>query len=702
MKDGMRHLWVERLTAGAVLWALLHVVRHPTTVYCTERTLRGHALACVVEKLLGHRLSFELRVLDMAVTDETGHALYRRHEIMLARLSRSVIPDDPEYLWLPAAARPHGDLWCRVLASSVHDRWHLTIAFLVWVENLYRTAAMVVPAGGVVALIPDGWLSHHISREFVAVGRSPITAGVLPNPLYWLLYYPLPLYPLIGALRLAVAAHRHPPKAAVDPRGIAAGTILAQYHAGALNSQLRRANLLWHESSGIESRRVIVLFNRAEEPINDGVRQLVDRKGFGWIEDMAQVYSAERPLRTFAAELARLLAVLPRHWSSLAVSRWSMLAYLSLRVASCRKLFRRYNVRLCALSWNFFTETGIIALSAQYEGGIYVRWNKSMHGPFQNIFHRAMAHIAFVWGDYDRAFLRAHDFRCPLFLTSGVVAGDDADELGQRAVLNMRKSMAPQVSFVVGLFDTGHTRKLYNSESHIIAYYRHMLAAVQANRRWACIIKSKAAVYKDLPPIRGIQDVVAELTRENRCLVLDGGQPASSLALAVDAVVCCNINMAGHLVAMHGVPALHLDYSGQYYVNWYDHPAAAKCFFTNAAAVTGALEKIERGDHSWGDASSWRDLLDHFHDGQGPRRIGEAIRFYMDQVCAGMEVEAALEKLGDWYADRYGPETVRRLGDGRRDDVDAWFAASHDKFYADRPRSFPNAGQWGRLAVRGA
>src|SRR5262249_35961106 len=158
------------------------------------------------------------------------------------------------------------------------------------------------------------------------------------------------------------------------------------------------------------------------------------------------------------------------------------------------------------------------------------------------------AHIAFTWGDYDRAFLRSHDFRCPLFLTSGTVGGDHADETTQRSVRELRKSMAPQVSFVIGLFDTSYNRKLYNSEAHIIEYYRQMLAAVRANPHWGCMIKTKTSIYEQLPVAKGVQDCVAALQNEKRCVVLDGRLAASSLALAVDAVVCCNINMAGHLV----------------------------------------------------------------------------------------------------------------------------------------------------------
>jgi hypothetical protein len=191
-----------------------------------------------------------------------------------------------------------------------------------------------------------------------------------------------------------------------------------------------------------------------------------------------------------------------------------------------------------------------------------------------------------------------------------------------------------------------------------------------------------------------VQDVVAELQQEGRCIVLEGTRPPSALAKAVDAVVSCNINMAGHLVAMHGIPALYLDYSGQYYVNWYDLPEAGKCFFTEAGAVIDALEAIEHGDRNWGDASSWRDLLDAFRDGQGRRRVGEALRFYLDQVSSGADSETALDLLADWYAARNGSDAVCRYGNGTPGGVDAWFAASHEKFYADRPRPFPNASNW--------
>jgi hypothetical protein len=691
MNPNVQHLWVETLTAQAVVWASLKTLRRPICVYATGQTPGGRIACRIAAKLFGARLAFETRELDMAVTDETGHALYRRHELMLARLARSIIPDDPEYRWLPAPARINGDLWCRALASNFHDRWHPVIAFLVWVENLYKTGAMALPVGKVDVLIPDGWVAGHLAREFGRESAGLIMVNVLTSLLAWFLYYPLPLYPLITGLRLALLAHRRPPNATVDPAAIAEGTFLAQYHFGALDAQLGRANLLWHASSGIAHRRVIVLFNRPEDPMTVDVRQRLAETGFGWVEDMAQVYSADRPFQTVAQELGSQLKALPSSWSSLDVSRWAMAAYLGLRVAGCRQFFRQYNVRACALAWNFFTEAGIVALAAQYEGAIYLRWNKSMHGPFQNIFHRSMAHIAFTWGDYDRAFLRAHDFRCPLFLTSGAVGGDHTDEAAQRAVLELRKSMAPQVSFVIGLFDTSHNRKLYNSEAHIIEYYRRMLAAVRANPRWGCMIKTKTSVYDQLPVAKGVQDCVAELQKERRCVVLDGRLPVSSLTLAVDAVVCCNIGIAGHLVAMKGIPALHLDYSGQYYDNWYEHPAAGKSFFSDAAAVIAALEAIEGGDRSWGDASPWRDLLDRFHDGEGPRRIGEAIRFYMDQVSSGANVDSALDKLGDWYAERYGAEAVCRASDPKDSEVDAWFAKCHDKFYAARPRPLPNA-----------
>src|SRR5262249_25490874 len=159
----------------------------------------------------------------------------------------------------------------------------------------------------------------------------------------------------------------------------------------------------------------------------------------------------------------------------------------------------------------------------------------------------------------------------------------------QEAVLAQRRAMAGQVKFVIGLFDTSYNRKLYNNQAHISEFYRSMLLAVRARPSWGCIIKTKSNVYDNLPLTPGVQDVVAELQQQGRCIVLEGTRPPSALAKATDAVVSCNINMAGHLVAMHGVPALYLDYSGQYYVNWYDLPQAGKCFFTDAGAVIGAL-----------------------------------------------------------------------------------------------------------------
>ena len=56
-------------------------------------------------------------------------------------------------------------------------------------------------------------------------------------------------------------------------------------------------------------------------------------------------------------------------------------------------------------------------------------------------------------------------------------------------------------------------------------------------------------------------------------------------------------------------------------------------FFTDAAAVIAALEKIERGDHSWGDASAWRDLLDRFTTAKGPAAWVRQSVLYGPSLC---------------------------------------------------------------------
>src|SRR5262249_30897137 len=161
-----------------------------------------------------------------------------------------------------------------------------------------RTHVIHPPPGGVVALVPGGWLARQMVAEFRS-GHA-LTVHAMLDPASWLLFYPLPFYPLLNAIRLVLLAYSRPPVAAADEDGVRAGTILAQYHLGALD-RLELGTLFWHASSAVDSRRVIVLFDRPDSPRDANARAALERMGLGWVDARTPVYSGERPLHTTVA-----------------------------------------------------------------------------------------------------------------------------------------------------------------------------------------------------------------------------------------------------------------------------------------------------------------------------------------------------------------------------------------------------------------
>jgi hypothetical protein len=217
-----------------------------------------------------------------------------------------------------------------------------------------------------------------------------------------------------------------------------------------------------------------------------------------------------------------------------------------------------------------------------------------------------------------------------------------------------------------------------------------VLSSVRQNPDWGCLIKSKVSAYDELPEQSGLQDVVANLERDGRCLRLPLTVNPTLAAMAGDVVACFGVNSAGVQAAVgSGRPTLHFDPNHLTMHPLFVAGGEGKIIFRDAESFTTALRAIAAGDRKYGDHTPWCHLFDPFGDGMGRARSGEVMRNYIAARDRGLALDDALREAVSTYAACHGIElaTTRLQPNASSGDV-LWQTVRH-AHYPDWPEDFP-------------
>jgi hypothetical protein len=431
------------------------------------------------------------------------------------------------------------------------------------------------------------------------------------------------------------------PEIQVDAEARQHGVVLQQNIAWIFGQYPAGGHLYWHDGSGLDPARIVLYCNRRDAPLDDATRQQALAMGLGWADAAFLPGHMAHPLADSVGCLARAMPAFPRRLSKLAFWRWTTLCQLMILIESYRALIRRVNAKAAYQSWVFLPQTLALAVAMRLEGGAFL-WNFwSIHPLPVALHHFGVADLVFSWGPYHRGFYHVHRLDYRAMVDVGIVMGDGHQAGDAQRAAEYRAALAPRVRFVLTVLDTSYGAESSNSLEHVIEFYCSVLGLLRVHPDWGCVIKSKS-IYNSLPQIDGLQDVVAALEEEGRCLRVQFDERVSVVAQAGDLAVCSSINSAGFLAAAAGRPALHLDLAGIDV-----HPVAldggvGRVIFRDVAGFEAAIEAVANGDTTLGDHSPWLDLLDPFRDGDGRLRVAAIIGAYMQGRAEGQSAETAI------------------------------------------------------------
>ncbi len=657
----MRHLWFRILDVGALRRLRRDIGRGPAQVF-----------ACNVTDEARHALELQLfpagmlRVLpiSLGVEDRSGRNIRARIELLAAVMARRAVAAVANRQWLPTSQRAWQAEWIRIAGAHDLEAGKPLVDFLAFVENAYETGEV----GPASEIIVD--MGRHAAAEAVAASMSSLLKlpgsfmlrGHASHPLVAAI---VEMGRLLGRAALICARRllRGPARRFEPEREVHAGEAsiaLIQYEPGMMDRLPIGATQDWIEYGGLPPRRIVYYFNRSDTPLDGATRDALSRRGFGWIDYAQPQRHARDRDRLFFSWLAALLSAATMVRDRGGLARWLLLARTLPQVEVHREFLRLNRVALLHQHGEFTPGQMALNLACRQEGVAFV-WGFWSALVFASAWYQnAFADLLLAWGDYDLGHCNVLSFDYRYSVKCGVLGydGREADDVDRSAVL--RAGLVARPRFVVALLDSSHTvRSIHQTTERCVLFYRTVLALVRDNLDWGCVIKSKGAAYDELPVVPGVQDTVAVLEAQGRCLRLAGETKPTLAALSADAVACFSVNSAGIQAALgSGRPTLHFDPN-----NLTMHPLSVaggdgKIIFRDVAAFSAALRAIAAGDRSFGDLAPWAHLFDPFRDGMGRRRSGEVMRDYMAARDRGLSRDEALRAAVEAHVARYGGARV--------------------------------------------
>jgi hypothetical protein len=303
----------------------------------------------------------------------------------------------------------------------------------------------------------------------------------------------------------------------------------------------------------------------------------------------------------------------------------------------------------------------------------------------------AFVDLLLAWGDLDLGFANITGFDYRYAVKTGMVGYDGRTPGDNDRASEIRARMTAKPRFVLALFDSSYDgRTIHHSAERCALFYKTALALIRDHPDWGSLIKSKGEAYDRLPIEPGLQEIVAELEAEGRCLRLPNATNPTLVALASDAVACFSVNSAGFQSAVGaGRPVLHFDPN-----HLTMHPIVSAggdgtIIFRTAESFAAALRAIASGDNCFGDLSPWAHLIDPFGDGLGRKRSGEVIHDYVAARDIGLDRDGALRAAVTAYVARYGDIFARTRLAKSVSDADRHWHEMKRRHYPRAPADLP-------------
>lgn len=438
---------------------------------------------------------------------------------------------------------------------------------------------------------------------------------------------------------------------------------------------LKRSDLYWLPSSGINPRDVLVYFMSPHYiPTKERIASL-ENLGVQWLSLLPCKFNAgfhhSQRLRRYTISYVRRLGLalkgmgllLKRVRTMSSPSRWwqyEKLVWLLDRIAQFEALFVSQNIKV---HFGLFSEDDQNMMALHMAGDrvktvdVYVHW--SNHPEIQLL----PGHdVYFCWGPYFQKFFDpiGHGIRRVFF--SGYPFDYTFEAVAAEARSARRQLAAHGVRFVLSFFDNSyHSGWGWFSRESIIEFYQALVQRVLQHPGWGLIIKPKRekSFADSLSPM--VHALIEKLVKEGRCLILDFKKFPSMAAQASDLAIGFGVfNTPSIETSLAKVKTITYDPSHQrahpFYKTGYN-----KIVFDDLKIMLEAIEQFTIDKdvlNGFGDFSSYLPAIDPFRDGKSALRIGEGIKNLFEALAGGKNKEEALQTAARLYREKYGIENV--------------------------------------------
>ncbi|CAA6605004.1 hypothetical protein MTBLM1_40208 [Rhodospirillaceae bacterium LM-1] len=662
----MIEVWFQNLTFLRVAWVLLSFREGVTFVALSAS--RPAVAAIRLANRAGFLVKLRMETLEMGALDPQGRALRYSVESACARIGNRLLESlAPLSDVLPKDYQAYADDWGRVLRSHLVAHADAPLALLYYAIYSRASLANGTPA---IYFLSARFLSRFMTDNIGPIPDRFMTLRAWPSLAERLAYFPVPGLILFAMAELLAAWKAGRPELAVSESAVRQGVALEQYCQRILSSYPAGGHLFWHAPSGLPSKRVVMLANRADSPLDQDSRSLFKQHGFGWADCQHPLSYFPVPLLSGLKVLVRSLLQMPRSLRPTEVWRWVQVAHFSVLLEANRHLARRLNVLVLHQNQEQIARPLLLVMAVRMEGGLFY-WN---HGSVSH-FPKAregcgMADLLLAWGPYDCGFRTSMGFRYNWLAETGQLVSAPGTQVAKRAVGQLRSKLSPEVKLVLALFDSSHGSGSHHSTSSLVNFLAQFLASAAEQPSWGVLLKSKNLNPRELLDHPEIRLHAQKLEQLGRLVILNPQMTPTEAAMDADVCVSYSINTAGISAPLAtSIPSLHCDVAGMSEHLLYRLGALGSVIFKNVPTLIEAIKEIEAGRKDIGDFSAYARLFDGYGDASGNERAGRLIGDYIRGRDQGLKREAALEDALQRFASCNGKERVFTPAQARQQSV---------------------------------
>jgi hypothetical protein len=425
-----------------------------------------------------------------------------------------------------------------------------------------------------------------------------------------------------------------------------------------------RSNLFWHKDSNLDSKRVVMYFDRSDSVANNQNIGMVEKEGMCWVN-----IDNLRSLRSYSTVLKKCLKGIiqmpfPETLSFYCIWRWITLIKINSQIEYWRHIFKLYNVKVIIQHQDATVVQILQAMAIKLEGGIMLGFLWSSPFNYRRPYEYYPQDVQFVWGKLSRDWIIHDNDKQRWVLTSGCIF-DCYREKNKREGLSLRNKFSKEVKYIAGLFDLSYGSLF---ERDINLFYKTFLNYAVNHSNWGVFIKPKHLKMDEFPN-KTINDTMLKLRKEGRCVVVDDAQNTSPAIAGYVADLCIgfHINSAAIVTAINGSISILWDVSGSTYHPLYKFNDAI-IVYPNIKDIVSFLDRFATGKENSSDKVKRDRLLnkiDPFRDGKAAYRIGTFIKRFMDHMDSGLDKEEALAEVCNNYQQKYGEQSAINLFDNK-------------------------------------